>query len=54
MLVLTRKQGESFTITKGGDQVKITIIKKSNGRMTIGVTASADHKIVRDNAKKVN
>ncbi len=52
MLVIKRKQGESFTITKDGEQVTVTVIKKKNGGMTIGVTASPEHRIVRDDAKK--
>ncbi len=52
MLVIKRKQGESFTITKDGEQVTVTVIKKKNGGMTIGVIASPEHRIVRDDAKK--
>ena len=52
MLVIKRKKGESFTVTKGGEQITVTVIKKKNGGMTIGVTASPEHRILRDDAKK--
>lgn len=48
MLILTRKQGDSFTI---GDDVTVTVVEISGTTVRIGITAPADVQILRDNAK---
>ena len=45
MLVLTRKAGESILI---GDDIRITVIKGKNGRLSIGIKADKDVRIVRE------
>lgn len=54
MLVLARKKGESFIIEKDGDRIEVHVLKKNGSKVSIGVKASLQHKIVRDNAKKVH
>ena len=53
MLVIKRKKGESFTIQKDGEVIEVVIVRKTGSSVSIGVKASMQHKIVRDNAKKV-
>ena len=44
MLVISRKQGESLVIS---DDIKITVISVANDKVTIGIDAPKDIKIVR-------
>lgn len=54
MLVIKRKKGESFTIQKDGEVIEVVIVRKTGASVSIGVKASPEYKIVRDNAKKVH
>lgn len=45
MLVISRKPGESLVIS---DQIKITIISLGNDKVTIGIDAPREVKIVRE------
>ncbi|MEL7657631.1 MAG: carbon storage regulator [Bacillota bacterium] len=45
MLVISRKAGESLVI---GDQIKITITSLGNDKVTIGIDAPKDIKVVRE------
>ena len=44
MLVITRKNDESLVI---GDNIEITILEISNGKVKIGIKAPNDIKIIR-------
>ncbi len=44
MLVLSRKQGEQIRI---GDDISVTVLRTSTGRVKIGVEAPRDVKVVR-------
>lgn len=44
MLVLTRKVGESILI---GDNIKVTIIECSYGKMRVGIEAPREVKVLR-------
>lgn len=44
MLVITRKNDESLVI---GDNIEITILEISNGKVKIGINAPNDIKIIR-------
>lgn len=45
MLVLTRKVGEQLII---GDNIRLTVVSLSNGRVRLGITAPKDVKIDRE------
>ena len=45
MLVLTRKKEESITV---GDNIRITILAVRGDRVTLGINAPGDLKILRD------
>lgn len=45
MLVISRKVGESILIS---DNIKVTIIAQGNDKITIGIDAPKDIKIIRD------
>ena len=45
MLVISRKPGESLVIS---DQIKVTIISLGNDKVTIGIDAPREVKIVRE------
>lgn len=44
MLVLTRKDGESVQI---GDEVRVTILRISGNRVTVGIEAPKQVQVVR-------
>ncbi len=48
MLVLSRKDQERIRI---GDDIVITVVRATNGRVQIGVEAPSDVPIVREKAK---
>ena len=50
MLVLTRKAGEELVI---GDNIRVTINRVSGNRVTIGISAPEDVRIVRGELKAV-
>lgn len=45
MLVLSRKIGESMTI---GGNIKVVVSRVNGNRVTLGITAPKDVKIIRD------
>lgn len=45
MLVISRKVGESLIIS---DNIKITVVSLSNDKVTIGIDAPKDIKIIRE------
>lgn len=45
MLVISRKSGDSLIIA---DNIKITVISLSNDKVTIGIDAPKDIKIIRE------
>jgi carbon storage regulator len=45
MLVISRKVGESLVIS---DNIKITVVSLSNDKVTIGIEAPKDIKIIRE------
>lgn len=47
MLVISREQGESFTI---GNDIKIVVVQIKPGKVRIGIDAPRDVQVVRDNA----
>lgn len=55
MLVITRKNDESLVI---GDNIEITVLEISNGKVKIGINAPNDIKIIRkeiiDSIRKTN
>lgn len=52
MLVLSRKIGQGITVEKDGEKIEIFVVKKRGNHVTIGVKASLNHRITRDDAKK--
>ena len=54
MLILTRKKGETFTMTVFGpnkEEIIINLVDIENRSAKIGITASPNVKILRDNVK---
>jgi carbon storage regulator len=45
MLVISRKTGESFTIS---DNIKITVVSMGNDRVVLGIEAPKEIKIMRE------
>lgn len=45
MLVISRKSGESIVIS---DQIKITILSQGGDKVTLGIEAPRDIKIIRE------
>jgi len=45
MLILTRKEGEKITI---GDSVVLTVLGIKNGKVKIGIKASPETKVMRE------
>ena len=54
MLIITRRAGQSFTITdsRNGETIKIDVLSStSSGNVRVGIGANKWYQIVRDNAK---
>lgn len=50
MLVLSRKQGESICLPL--EEVTITVLRLSHGRVRLGITAPAEVVVVRDEVRE--
>lgn len=49
MLILTRKESESITITTpSGESIEITLIETNRGNAKVGVSAPEEYSIVRN------
>ena len=48
MLVLTRKNEEAIVLYIGGERVVIRLLKSTQGRAQVGIDASQDVKIIRE------
>ena len=48
MLVLTRKNEEAIVLYVGGERVVVRLLKSTQGRAQVGIDASPEVKIVRE------
>ncbi len=48
MLVLTRKNEEAIVLYVGGERVVVRLLKSTQGRAQVGIEASQEVKIVRE------
>jgi len=53
MLVITRKTGESFSLSVDGNDITVMIVSVRGLQVKIGIIAENNVKILRDNAKKI-
>ena len=54
MLVLTRKNEEAIVLYIGGERVVIRLLKSTQGRAQVGIDASQEVKIVREELEEAN